>query len=393
MQLPSTSAYAGLLRKLAFILLLSEAAALVKTVPQALSGRGDFPSFYRAAVMLSRGARRDLYSVGAQDRFESQILPRKDPQILPQYFYHPAFEALLLLPLALLPYRAAFFAWTLTGLLAVGLCARLLAGRFLNLERFSMMPLWLILLAFYPVTVAILQGQDSLLLFAPVALSFHEFCKKREMSSGAALALGLFKFQYVVPAAAILILHRRPRFLAGFAAAAAVLLGLSWGVVGTSGLAGYWHILWNRLPEFPWGMPNVRGFAESLGGSRATTVAISSLIAIWTVLRKPVTEAEEFSQAMLAGALLSYHMFVYDMPILLIPILGAIDRAVKARSLRRAALPSLFFVMPVYTVLLELKLYYLLALPLGALLVLTGRPSPAMDRADAAERDGALESA
>jgi hypothetical protein len=207
------------------------------------------------------------------------------------------------------------------------------------------------------------------------------------------LALGLFKFQYVVPAAAILILHRRPRFLAGFAAAAAVLLGLSWGVVGTSGLAGYWHILWNRLPEFPWGMPNVRGLAESLGGSRATTVAISSLIAIWTVLRKPVTEAEEFSQAMLAGALLSYHMFVYDMPILLIPILGAIDGAVKARSLRRAALPSLFFVMPVYTVLLELKLYYLLALPLGALLVLTGRRSPARDRADAAERHGALESA
>ena len=284
MRVPSTSAYAGLLRKLAFILLLSEAAALIKTVPQALDGRGDFPSFYRAAVMLSGGARRDLYSIGAQDRFESQILPGKDPQILPQYFYHPAFEALLLLPLALLPYRAAFFAWTLTGLLAVGLCARLLAGRFLNLERFSMMPLGLILLAFYPVTVAILQGQDSLFLFATVAVSFHEFCEKREMSSGAALALGLFKFQYVVPAAAILILHRRPRFLAGFAAAAAVLLGISWGVVGTSGLAGHWHILWNRLPEFPWGMPNVRGFAESLGGSRLTTVAISSLIAIWTVL-------------------------------------------------------------------------------------------------------------
>ena len=77
MRLPSTSAYAGLLRKLAFILLLSEAAALIKTVPQALSGRGDFPSFYRAAVMLSGGARRDLYSIGAQDRFESLRLLRK----------------------------------------------------------------------------------------------------------------------------------------------------------------------------------------------------------------------------------------------------------------------------------------------------------------------------
>jgi hypothetical protein len=392
-QTPAPSAYASLVRKLALILLLCAAAALVKTVPQALAGRGDFPSFYRAAVMLSHGAGRDLYSTRAQDQFESQILPGKDPRLLPQYFYHPPFEALFLLPLALLPYRAAFFAWTLTGLVAVAVSARVLAGRFPNLERFSMTPLWLIFLGFYPVAVAILQGQDSLFLFAAVVVSFHEFCEKREISSGAALALGLIKFQYVIPAAAIVVLHRRPKFLVGFAAGAAVLSGISWGVVGTSGLAGYWHILWNRLPEFAWAMPNIRGLVESLGGSRAITIALSAFLATWSVLSKPQNEIEEFSLAMLAGALLSYHMFVYDMPILLLAILSAIDKAVETDGLRRAALPLIFFVMPVYTVLLDLKLYYLLALPLAALLVLPGGRFAFARPASVPRRRGALESA
>src|SRR5205823_2821169 len=80
------------------------------------------------------------------------------------------------------------------------------------------------------------------------------------------LGLAVFKFQFIAPLVVILALRRRLKLISAFLATAVTVLGVSWMLVGTSGLNLYWQLLGNHTPEMVWRMPNVRGLVESLGG-------------------------------------------------------------------------------------------------------------------------------
>lgn len=366
-----TKSHAGRFRPFVYAavvyLLVLQVGALVLNVPIALRGGGDFPSFYRAGLMVRSGAGRSLYGIDAQVRYESTFLPRNGERI--QLYYHPAFQALAVAPLTFLPYKVAYWVWSVAGLGALLLAARLLAPELGNLSEAAGMPVWLIFLCFFPVANTILQGQDSLFLFALLAFAYREFRREREVMAGVALGLALFKFQYIVPLIFILALLRwRPKLLLFSGAMALLLAGISWAVVGNSGAIAYWHLTQHHQPEHNWQMMNLRGLVMTLGGSRWLVIVLSLALAFWCGFREMARGSREFLAALVAAVLVSYHMHVYDMSIVLIPLAVMMDEALKDKAWKRLLLPGVFWVTPLYGLLLHTDLYFLFSLPLLAML-------------------------
>jgi hypothetical protein len=189
------------------------------------------------------------------------------------------------------------------------------------------------------------------------------------------LGLGLFKFQYVIPLVAVLAFCWRPRLIAAFLGMALSLLGLSWMLVGSSGLRSYYQMLFHHTPEMAWRMPNIRGVVESLGGSPALIIALSICVVLWCGLRVTRSEAGAFAAAIVGAALVSYHGHIYDDVLLLVPILWVLNRAVLEKSPLRAFWPALFFLMlPAYVLLTPYNAWCILALPILALAFVVSRP-------------------
>ncbi len=318
--------------------------------------------------MAIAGQLHAMYEPATQVHFDLQAFPtRQGP---PQYFYHPPFELVFLLPLALLPYKVAFLTWAAAGVGFLLFSAWALNPHLGQLRAWSGLPVAVLVLAFFPVAIAISEGQDSLLLLAVIALAFRQFQQKKDFRCGAILSLALFKFQYVIPMVALLGIRHRKQLVFGFGMAGIVLFGFSWILVGTSGLRAYGHLLTHHYPEEAWRMPNLRGFVESLGGPAIFTVGLSVAALVWCALKRPRDETSEFSGAIAFSALVSYHMHFYDLTILLLPLLFLADRSVGEKRWSLALLPLLFYLTPLQPILRDLKLNYLLVVPLLSLLLI-----------------------
>ena len=72
------------------------------------------------------------------------------------------------------------------------------------------------ILAFFPVFDCFLQGQDSILLLLLCVLGFNALKKEADVLAGCWLALGAFKFQFIVPIVLLLVIWKRRRVAIGF---------------------------------------------------------------------------------------------------------------------------------------------------------------------------------
>jgi hypothetical protein len=97
----------------------------------------------------------------------------------------------------------------------------------------------LVFLMFYPIALALMQGQDSILLLALLASALLALDHGRELTAGILVGLGLFKMQIVVPIALLFLLWKRWRFLAGFALSGVMVSLISLGVVGVTQTGAY----------------------------------------------------------------------------------------------------------------------------------------------------------
>jgi hypothetical protein len=109
--------------------------------------------------------------------------------------------------------------------------------------------------------------------------------------------------------------------------------------------------------------------------SPVLTLAASALVALWSFLSKPGNRAEEFCAALLVSILVSFHMHMYDMAVVLIPVMVVLERAARNRSWADATLAGIFFCAPLEPVTARLKLEYLWCLPILGLLVAVTWPS------------------
>jgi hypothetical protein len=298
-------------------------------------------------------------------------------------FIHLAYEALFYVPFSLFTYATAYF-------LFFGVNVGFLAWAFFLLRPYlsGLAQIWwllppVIFLCFLPVTMTLLEGQNSILLLVLMIAVMVRLDRGEHLWAGLLLGLASVKFQYVIPIALLFLIWRRWRFLAGFAVSSATLVVISVWMTGVAGFLSYFRLLGSMSAHFssqngmhlgirPELMPNLRGLIYATSGSSSRTIFLLTLflsagVVLWTATKRP-----SFPLALLASLLVSYHETFTDASLLILPIAFAVTAAVKtrcARSLYIVLLSAVIVVAPAVLLLAGVR-FYLLAIPVVALFIL-----------------------
>lgn len=283
----------------------------------------DFLNLYTGASLALDGRFAALHDVDVQLQRERQYVPSTDA-LVP--FVRPSFYALLLAPLALIPYAAAFWVWIAAQ------SALLLACWAWGLRRFGANAL--VFAAFsLPAPLGIASGQDCVILLAIFVIAFELAERGKAGFSGAVLALMLIKFHLILLWPVALVLQRRWKMLAGFCVAALAEACLSLALGGIEGARTYLALLRNKnldhLSPSKELMISFQGLAENLGiESPVATAAIILAIFVtfvFAVYRAPLWKM--FAVTAIASLLVAPHVYGYDATLLLLPFLLTIFRS------------------------------------------------------------------
>ena len=307
-------------------------------------GFPDFSGAYAAGRILRDGHGSQLYDDVLQETIQRSFSPRaikKRGTILP--YVHLPYEALLYAPLGYFSYRTAYALWLAVNLALLGAIPFLLRGR---LGRLGKGPLYLWLLAclaFFPIFVSLVQGQDSVLMLFLYCLAWRSLERGSEFASGSWLALGLYKYHLVVPF--VLPWWRRKKLLAGFLSVAAVLGLISLALVGWPSLQRYPHYVWETEHDLKYGFntvpgltPNLRGLISAVvpygrpGIETGFTILLSAIVLLFMIYaanRTPATDPEGqralVALSLVGTVLLSYHAYVHDLSLLFLAIVLALE--------------------------------------------------------------------
>jgi Glycosyltransferase family 87 len=363
----------------------------VFTLPVFLHGRADFRQLYTAGYLVRSGRAHQLYDYDTQFHFQNELVSKAEIA-LP--FIRPAYQGLLFVPFSFLPYRAAYFAFLAVNLALLTVSFRLLRPK---MKRIAHVYPWLpaaMFLGFLPIAAALMQGQDSILLLSLLAAALASLDRKRELTAGILIGMGLFKFQIVIPIALLFVAWRRWRFFSGFALSSFCLGAISVWLVGLSQAGVYVRSLIAmgsgsasradqlRYPISLNVMPNLHGLIFGLAGSRfsafritAATVILSGVVVAAVAARPPASKSGEHSLllAISAAAVVSYYLFIHDLSILIIPIVVTLDRFINSEATgdkvgrRMARASALLFVAPICMSYIPGH-FYVVSLPILAFL-------------------------
>jgi hypothetical protein len=323
-------------------------------------GYPDFTIFYSAGKMVRAGMAASLYDERTEFQTQRQFAPDVSIRHGSLPYNHPPFEALLFVPLTFLPYFPAYLVW---NALSLGLLSLALGRLRPHIPWLGNAPLvvWILCaVAFFPIFICLLQGQDMLLFFFLLAMTYVCLEEGSDFMAGCWLGMGIFRPHLVLPLAIILLFSRRLKAVAGIACSALVLVAISIAVVGWHVFVEYPKYVW-RLEQamgsgaiVPDDMPNVRGFLAIFfrDGGRVGLVlgAAASIVlivlAIWLFRRAEQAGDLElgFSAAVLVTILASYHAFMYDLALLFLPVLVFFGNGIR-RARWESVLPvaALFF--------------------------------------------------
>jgi hypothetical protein len=365
-------------------------AGVILTLPLGKSGRVDFRHLYTAGYMVRTGHAQDVYNYSLYEKFQKELVGPAQGA-LP--FNHLAYEALFYVPFSFLSYQHAYLAFLSANLIVLAVLIRILGPLFSPLAQvWSLLPVATVV-CFLPVSIALIEGQDSLILSALFAAAVAAEYAQEDLKAGVLLGMTLFKFQYALPVVLLFLVWKRWRFLAGFAISGVAVVGISVWLTGFSGLVTYARSILAMSAKYSSangllygihldGMPNLRGLAYMLtGGSISATHWIvlvgSSVVVVWGALKRP-----SLPGALLTAMLVSYHQVISDASLLVLPIgmvlAGSLPKVRTRRGKLTMVLAWLAFVSPTILLFANTR-FYLLALPVGALFVLWDgeeKPSP-----------------
>jgi hypothetical protein len=316
---------------------------------------GDFCAFYTGAHIYRQNPSH-LYDLAAQRQVEQALVGRDD---IP--FNHPPYELIVWLPLAGFSFHAAFWIWRVAslGLLAVAswLLARTLC------PRIKVTAVFIIAIAFFPVPYCLWMGQDSVLLLALFAACVWFFDQGSDFMAGLVLGLGFFKFELVLPIAAVYFLWRRWRFLAGLLCSGVAVSAVSLAMVGSSGMVQLVELVIQgqasqHMAVHPVMMPNLRGMIAlvpmATPAVRTILVLILSagLLLVGASTSSSPAPARALASLVCFAVLASFHLNLHDFTLLLLPILVVLqDRRWTTGASWTVLVPVVaLFCTPIYVV-------------------------------------------
>ncbi len=287
--------------------------------------RSDFGTFYRAGSMVLAGDGPCVYNLAAERRYDDALGTKAvdvEGHSVSLAFVFAPFSLAIYAPLALLPYKQAEAVWY-AGNVGILLALPLLLRRRLALRPMIAVAALIVPLLFFPVILALLQGQPCVLLLLFLALGYIDLADGNEARAGCWFALAAFKPQFVLPLLFALLVWRKSRTLRSFFLTSGGLPLFSFLLVGWRATLGYPRALLRYAgletpgAEHPASMPNLRGFLYLLlhahlppSWLQKITLALSLLLLAATVLlltRCRQVSPVSFSLLVLVTLLTSYH--------------------------------------------------------------------------------------
>jgi hypothetical protein len=367
-----------------------------RLIPKVRNGYQDFTIFYTGARLIRDGQTAVLYNLAAQYRMQ-QTFTNVPIRLGPLPFNHPPFEALFFIPFTFLSYWPAYLLWTALNILMLAGSAILLKTRMPQFAAVPPLVLGVGTTAFFPTAMALIQGQDVILLLLLFVMAVICIDQRRDALAGVLLGMGLFRPQFVVPVV-ILLAIRRWRILIGFAPVAILLAGITVATMGWSGPLDYarfvLHLEGTEARAFgPEAVPNLRGLILKIPGLNAAglpahLLIFASSITVFLLAVRRIRNGRDSilfvsALAVVATILANYHSLVYDLSLLLPMALLLLGQTVDIGG--RNAEPStllvalLLFLTPLYIfLLLAADSFYLFSiLFLWCLFRLLRTPAPA----------------
>lgn len=330
---------------------------------------------------MRSGQRSAIYDYAAEQTVQDSKISAEQ---LALPFIHPAYEALLFAPITLVGFSAAYLLFLLFNLVLCYCAYCLLRRNFKLIDQQSASSLGMLLASSLPVTIALMQGQDSLILLALLCAAQLSLTENSNTAAGIFLGLGLFRFQITIPIAVLYMLRRNWGVVLGFITSAASMAGISIALAGTHAARTYLDVLLNvgsgsnrLMPQAAAMMPNLRGLIEALFGGKPLDNEMQILIFSlsigllgWCVLR-----TRSFANAVMFAVLVSYHALPHDLSLLIVPVSALTARVIGGKSHRPAMetlLLAIFASAPTVLLFWGAR-FYLLAIFLIFLLVFENR--------------------
>lgn len=310
---------------------------------QTLAFNSDLRTFYTPGYMLRTGQRQKVYDFSAIRRNQAERVASDDGAAP---YLHPAYEALLFIPISIFPYRVAYLVWAGINFLVLGFIFFLLRPYLRELSKIG--PRWMVpalFLGFMPIAFTIVEGQDSLFLLLVLILVYRRIASN-ELQAGLLLSLGMFRFQVLLPIIGLFLLWRSLRFVIGWVLGSAAVVSLSTAITGIGAQIQYVRLLrgmsgvsiWELLRR----MPNLRALFAALGLGMVPLAIVSlTIVAISVALGVRQDSRQKFLLAVSVSALVPYYLFFHDLSILALPIFLALDEAAARRDWLRMALTSI----------------------------------------------------
>jgi hypothetical protein len=380
-----------------FMLIMTVMNAVIFFIPwkEILAGKNDFPPLYASAQMVREGQASRIYDLEVENSYV-----RRTSDVTRPPNNHLPYENLIFIPLTYMQFPLAHICWTLLSLVMLALVALVMRDIWPDTSSFGLTVLTI--LAFFPVWYCLLQGQDSILLLLLFVLSFWLCRRGKDDLAGFVLALGLFRPQLVLPFAFVMFFGRRWKFIRGFIPGVIFVLALSVSIVGFHGMADYTRILisqgtqgsatalveqWHVQPSL---MTTLRGLLwislpSSTPGIVQTVLLLAgtSLGLLWAAnglrsAKDKTTLDLAFALAVAVVVLVSYHSFLHDFSLIILPVLIVGNLVPRWTGLTQGGAHSivmvgfLLFLTPLYLVLLVTAKLGLLILPTIAGLWIAG---------------------
>ena len=361
-------------------LLILQVAVCITGLGFGPKDRADFRQLYAAGYLARSGQGANLYNYDVEAQVQNRMVSPGPP--LP--FDHLAYESLLYAPFSLFRYSVAYYAFAAFNLLLLITAQQILRPDLLPLEAYGKFLPEGIFFCFFPAAIAVIQGQDSILLLLIAVLAYRALEKGRETRAGLLLSLGLFKFQFILPVVLLFLLWRKWRVVAGAAVSGLALLGLSTLVAGISGMRAFTGTLVEMsvgltgLPQqlkfgtYPSAMPILRGFINAVAAARFSAGAIQATVIVATIALILVAYwmRPSLDVAILAAVLASYHGLIHDSTLLVLPLGIILARSVREKNQVVGFFALLLFATPAILFGVTRGRYFLMAIPVLVLLCL-----------------------
>jgi alpha-1,2-mannosyltransferase len=282
----------------------------------------DFIHFYVLGSLALNGQAGALYDYRAQAAHAAALVPESSG-----VYYLPIYGpqmSLLFAPLAALPYAWALLMWSLITTSIYALCCaafwRICPA--VRSERSTVVLLAAGSPAFFNLVA---HGQNSAIALACFTAAFFALRHERRFLAGLAIGMLIYKPPLALAAACVFGFTLEWRIVGGAIVGAAAQLGAAWGYYGRDVMAAYWRSVLDvrdispLLDIKPYQMHSLLSFWKSLVpwpdlaiGLYITSAAVTIVFAclVWRA-RAPLSL--RFAVLLLATALVSPHLNVYDL--------------------------------------------------------------------------------